>query len=652
MAWRAVTVTLAATALVVPAVGRAVPAGAVTCPPPAVFDVLNSRDSGTGSLREAIQDANTTPNAPAGCAPDAIEFNITTGTSPHIIRLASDLPDITETVNIRGYTQPGAVPWTSTASASIQIWIDATDAANGLVVRTDDSSISGLLVADAGAGITGLGPDDGDGIKVVGNGNRIRGDYIGIHQSAFPSFVQGTLGDGIDVSGTANQIGSSTLEDRNVVAASGNTTKGAYGVKLTGGGNTVQGNIIGTDPDLVSTQVGNRAGGVDVVTGEQNRIGGSADGAGNLISSNAGPAILIQGADPAGPATRTDVIGNKIGTDLSGSNDYGNSYGVLVEAGSTGNAIGTTVDGGGNMIANTISGPGIELDGNTNLVQHNTIGTDAGQMTALPNNGGIAVHGNLNIIGGDSADAGNVVSGNGDPYANVAYGISLSDGSDPTKALGNVIWGNHIGTDITGARALGNAGPGVQIAGGDATQVGGSGGAGFRPNVIADNAGAGVGVSSGARNAILQNSIHDNAGLGIDLGQDGVVLANDSGDGDAGPNGLQNYPVITGTTTTPLGVTSVSWDATSFRSDPGSKSESTEIDFYKNDTCDPSGNGEGRTLIGTALLGAGALPAASSTAMTRRVASGQYITAIATSGTSVPKAPGRTSEFSPCFQVP
>ncbi|MEW9550482.1 hypothetical protein [Nonomuraea sp. NPDC050783] len=644
-AWPAASLALAAAA----ALGPAPAAAATVCPAPVVFTVLNTGDSGAGSLRQAILDADAAPNAPAGCPADAIEFNIP-GAGPFVITLASDLPEITDPVNVRGYQQPGAVPATAVAPATIQIWIDATDAANGLVVRTDDSSISGLVIGNAGSGVAALPAGDGDGIKVTGDRNRVRGNYIGTHQAmaAPPSFLNGTAGDGIEVTGDGNEVGSGAVQDRNVVAASGplfGDASGTAGVKVAGDGNAVQGNVLGTDPGVTTGQIGNRGGGVHVMRGEGNRIGGSAAGTGNLISGNAGPAILLHGSTVFhGPATRTAILGNTIGTGILGTEDFGNSHGVVVEAGSTQNVIGGPGDGDGNLIVNTLPGPGIELAGDANLVLHNTIGVNAAQTAALANFGGVSVSGNLNVIGGDAANAGNVVSGNS------LYGISLADSGDPRKAVGNLVWGNHIGTDATDARDLGNEGDGVQILGGDAAQVGGSGGAGFRPNVIANNHGAGVGVATGVLNAVRQNSIHDNGGLGIDLQRDGAVLANDAGDGDAGPNGLQNHPIVTGVTTV-AGVTSVGWDASSFRTDPAG-TETTELDFYSSDSCDPSGNGEGRTLIGSVLIGVGALPGTGSTAVTRRVARGQYVTATATSGAGVPRLPGRTSEFSPCFQVP
>jgi hypothetical protein len=627
--------SLVAVAVVMSAIHGAGPAAALACPAPLVFTVLNTNDSGMDSLRQAIVDTNANVNVP-GCPADAIEFNIA-GLFPHFITLVSGLPKINDPVNIRGYTQPGSLPAVALVPATINIWIDATNAKNGLVVETHDSSISGLVIGNAGRGVVG---GDGVGIKVTGDNNRVRGNHIGTHQpiAAPPSFLQGTRGDGIKVTGNGNEIGSSAAEDRNVIAASGLLAgTDAYGVRITGNGNAVQGNTIGTDPDVTTDQIGNGGGGVDIVSGEENVIGGTVAGAGNLISGNAGPAIHLEG-----PATKTGVFGNTIG-DVLGMQNFYNSRGVVIEEGSTKNIIGSPAELGGNLIANISTGPGIELNGDENLVLHNTIGVDEGQTTVLPNKGGIKVTGNLNIIGGDAPKAGNVVSGND------FYGISLDDRSDPQKAIGNIIWGNYIGTDATDTNILGNDGDGIRVLGGDLTKIGGSGGAGFKPNVIANNTDAGVGVGNGTHNSIVQNRIYGNGELGIDLNRDGLVLANDNGDSDAGPNGLQNHPLITAVTTTAFGVATISWNATSFLTDP---SETTEIDFYKSDTCDDSGNGQGQTLIGTASLGPGALPASSSTVMfLQRVSAGQFVTAIATSGVSVPTLPGRTSEFSPCFQA-
>ena len=66
----------------------------------ATFAVLNTLDSGPGSLREAMIAANSTPGA------DQIEFAIASA-APHTINLASPLPVITEQVSIDATTQPG-----------------------------------------------------------------------------------------------------------------------------------------------------------------------------------------------------------------------------------------------------------------------------------------------------------------------------------------------------------------------------------------------------------------------------------------------------------------------------------------------------------------------------------------------------------------
>ena len=135
-------------------------------------------------------------------------------------------------------------------------------------------------------------------------------------------------------------------------------------------------------------------------------------------------------------------------------------------------------------------------------------------------------------VGGTTSGAGNLISGN------VEIGLT-------NAANFSVIQGNRIGTDATGVAPLGNGGIGVRISAFGATVGGTEAGAG---NTIAFNGGAGVvdqlvEFISSERNAIRGNSIHSNGGLGIDLNGDGVT-PNDPGDADSGPNGLQNFPVL------------------------------------------------------------------------------------------------------------
>src|SRR4051812_28403414 len=66
----------------------------------ATFNVTSTSDSGAGSLRQAILNANTTAGA------NTITFQISGG-KPYTINLASALPVITNTVTIDATTQTG-----------------------------------------------------------------------------------------------------------------------------------------------------------------------------------------------------------------------------------------------------------------------------------------------------------------------------------------------------------------------------------------------------------------------------------------------------------------------------------------------------------------------------------------------------------------
>ena len=243
-------------------------------------------------------------------------------------------------------------------------------------------------------------------------------------------------------------------------------------------------------------------------------------------------------------------------------------------------------------------------------------GTNAG--------GGIFIYGSHTQVGGPTAAERNVIS-NG-PSAN---GIYLQ-----APATGNKIWGNYIGTDKAGAAALGNL-LGVVIGGAAQTEVGGTGAG--QGNVIAFSALDGVFVAGdgATKNSVVFNSIHSNGDLGIDLGSGGVS-ANNAGDADSGPNGLQNFPVIT-SAKTENGQTQI---AGTLNSEAGF---GTHIHFYASPACDPSGHGEGQQPLGSTYLEMDASDKAFAVALPA-VAPGTFVTATA-------RAASGTSEFSKCVQV-
>ena len=234
-----------------------------------------------------------------------------------------------------------------------------------------------------------------------------------------------------------NTIRELTAGARNVIGGN------LVGVDLEGesSSTTVEGNYIGTTADG-SAELSNLTGwsnevGVNVVTSSNNLIGGTASGAGNVIS--------------------------------------GNGYGVLIE--------GTGLD-------NTV------VPSANNLIQGNLIGTNALGTAPVPNIlYGINLFQDIaTTVGGTAAGAGNVISGNN------ATGFALLHGVTPLNTAGSgihvglgthgdLIEGNKIGTDITGTYAIPNAGYGVAVKFGDATVTG---------NQISGNTNAGVYVEGDA----------------------------------------------------------------------------------------------------------------------------------------------------------
>jgi titin len=229
-----------------------------------------------------------------------------------------------------------------------------------------------------------------------------------------------------------------------------------------------------------------------------------------------------------------------IGTDVTGKVALGNATGLTLNFSGTLNIIGGTTASARNVISG--NGNGIELlSGDQTFVQGNYIGTDITGKVGLGNTGyGIYVSSNGNGIGGTTVSEGNLISANG------ADGIRIADG-----AKDNYISCNSIGFDAGGVGALGNGGAGILIENGNDTIIGGAAGA---ANAIAFNQLSGVSVLKGAGNLITCNQITSNQGLGIDLGTAGST-ANDQDDADSGPNNLQNFPVLSRATRLSNGAT-------------------------------------------------------------------------------------------------
>lgn len=458
----------------------------------AVFTVTHAGDTGAGSLRQAILDAENTPG------PDSIRFQIP-GTGPFTIALQSPLPAIREPIILDGASQPGY-----TGRPLIELnGAAAGPNAHGIYLLTSNSVIRALCINRF----------SGDGIRIeFGASNVVEGCYVGLRpdgRTAAPN-QQG----GITIRSPGNRIGGNDPTQRNVIA--GGNQGGIFLLDPPATGNTIQGNYIGTDATGTNA-LGNLQNGILISSAPGNLIGGTNLHAGNLLSGNgqAGVYLMYPGA------AFNRILGNRIGTDASGLRSLGNLYGVVL-FGATSNWIGGLEPGAGNLISgnrsngvhvtlgpggggsfnqiagnwigpdlsgtnalanagrgielfraaanrigpsNVISGnqlSGITLSGpgtTNNVLVGNRIGTDPAGLRALSNrfDGLLLLNVSNNIVGGTNPGDGNLISGNG------ANGIYLAG----TNSRANHVLGNFIGTDAEGRQPLPNALSGVRIEGPD-----------------------------------------------------------------------------------------------------------------------------------------------------------------------------------------
>jgi titin len=462
------------------------------------------------------------------------------------------------------------------------------------------NSVAGILVAPEGAGAI------------------VQGNRIGVNSGNVAAIPNGNGGDasgGIVIEGVGTSVGGTVPTQANVIA--GNNPAGIW-ITESGSDNAVQGNLLGIIPSMTMPNYWGLW-----IGGSDNVIGGTTDGARNYISGN------NTGVSLANNASGNVVQGNYIGTDVKGNSERGNTYaGVQIESGQDnliGGTEGTTPGGPCTGACNLISGnganngAGIRIAGDAssgNQVLGNYIGTNAAGTAAIPNDDfGINVfNAPGNDIGGPEPGAGNVIAAT----TGAGYGIILfGDGSDS-----NAVRGNLIGIGADGQTPLGNTVFGVRILSGDANLVGGPNAG--DANVIVNNAAGIAAIGPDAvNNSFLRNSIHSNAGLGIQL--------------DPGANNDQQAPILT---------SAVNGSTTITGTLDSAPNTTYRIEFFANTACDGSGAGEGETFLGSAdRTTDGGGHAVIDATFPSTVGAGGIITATATD------PGGNTSEFSNCVTV-
>ena len=382
----------------------------------ATFTVTSTNDTGAGSLRQVILDANASPGA------DSVHFNI--GSATLTIIPLSTLPSITDPVTIDGTTQPGfaGAPIVELNGTS------AGSAVDGLRIAASNCTVRGLLINRF----------QGDGIEIAGRSNAVVGCVIGLDAAGVD---RGNNLSGIVVSNAFNVIGGAAVGEGNVI--SGNAQ---YGIALQGtnaASNLVLGNIIGLTA-TGSVARANTRDGVLLNNAPSNTVGGAASGARNVISGNFGDGIEINGAAASGNL----VLGNFIGTDLNGTAARPNSGSAVLLQDARNNTIGGAAAGTGNLLSGNFSG-GITVSGagaTNNLVLGNFIGTDASGAAALGNSSvGVQFSGSarFNRVGGTNVGEANVIAFNNN------VGLSFGSGTN-NAARANAIFANaQLGIDIS-----------------------------------------------------------------------------------------------------------------------------------------------------------------------------------------------------------
>ncbi len=387
------------------------------------FTVNTTNDTGIGSLRQAIIDANN------AVGQDSIDFTLP-GAGPHIIQPLTNLPTITDALLIDGYTQNGSSANTQLlgTDANLQVILDGSINTSlptvGLTVQTNGSSIAGLSIV----GFPTIG------VLLSSGATLVSGNFIGVLPDGVTTQFNGI---GIHIESNLSQfnlIGGSVVANKNLI--SGNIFDA---ILVESHSNRIMGNIIGVDRtgSIALSQNTNTAG-VRIINADNNIVGGTLPAERNLISANGSGGIFIDGTFSA---NNTQVINNIIGLDADAIQAIGNGMSPGITMSDATDSI---------LRDNIVSGnaTGISL---TNLSRDNTFENNLIGGTATTGNfiAGMFIQNGAgpNNIGNPNNQIGNIISFNGNGvivertdtqenrimfnriFSNSGLGVDLTDGS-------------------------------------------------------------------------------------------------------------------------------------------------------------------------------------------------------------------------------
>jgi hypothetical protein len=469
------------------------------------------------------------------------------GAQVHTITPTTVLPSISDPyTHVTGYTQEGSSQGTIAGRTNTIVISGNSSTIDGLIINANNTTISGMVINDFRNTITGTTArhtafiwgnyigSTSDGTAAMGNSG------VGINLQRFTDSFIGTNGDNINDENEGNLVVDSQqgIQLRNIsnVLVAGNIVgldkTASYAISNRFNGIFIRDaegiNVIGFNGNLAdglsdnyrNISSGNGNDGIRILNSDNqivsnNYLGTNGDGTVAIGNRNFG--IQLQGSSS----------NNILGTDSDGDEDTNEK---------------NLISGNGTGIRLQVSGSGTD-----NLIMGNCIGTDVTGNNALGNlNHGLDLNSFTHTLVGTNGDGvrdqleRNIISGNQED------GIRISSMANHTIIAGNHIGlgfdgvsnvGNgKRGIFLTGATTDATIGYDPSMAVSDSDIVG---------NKIYYNDDAAIGVSNNAteRNRISRNSMFLNAALGIDLDYDGVT-SNDNGDGDSGSNTLINFPVF------------------------------------------------------------------------------------------------------------